>query len=252
MARPKKIDDIQLVEGTKKYFIEVCNGNVRMLKYRSIALYLTELYGIQIEDYDLKKSKTFKDCIIKLKILPELDHIPNNLYFKRLDIDEFIKVNNTNSLLKSALVTLDSFYEKIHIDASSILENNKKLVAEITELKKEKSKIIANNTELRQNIETVSQTLENARNKCMDQDKRIKTLLNIINTHIYPEIANELLAESGLIKYNPKIISEEGKKNIMNDFDSIIPFITDCQENKEEKDTPKDRIVALCDVLDNI
>ena len=137
MGRPKKISDDQLLSGTKQYFNEICKGNIKMLKYPAIAAYLSGLYGIHIADYDLKKSKTVMEYVSLLKNAGSKQLIQRNVYFKRLDVENFLRTHTSAVSLKKALTEMDSHYEKVSEAAGVIMNENRRLLELLARLQKE-------------------------------------------------------------------------------------------------------------------
>lgn len=74
--------------------------------------YLSGLYNVKIADYDLKKNTFLKNYVKSLKNEQKKQALQHNIYFKRLDVNEFIRKNNTTDKMRKALVDLDTCYEK--------------------------------------------------------------------------------------------------------------------------------------------
>ena len=75
-------------------------------------------------------------------------------------------------------------------------------------------------------------------------------LLQIIKTSVYPEIANELLKEEGLLKYSQKVISEDFLADNIITADSEIDFHSGGFIEKEnpQKST---KVVSIKNLLDS-
>lgn len=58
-------------------------------------------------------------------------------------------------------------------------------------------------------------------------NKEVKILRNIIDTYVYPEIANELLVKNGILKQTSEIIDiEEVDKHIISASTNVDEFIS--------------------------
>lgn len=225
MGRPKKISDEQLLSGTKQYFNEMCKGNIKMLKYPAIAVYLSGLYGIHVADYDLKKSKTVTEYVSSLKNAGSKQLIQKDVYFKRLDVENFLRTNTSAISLKKALTELDSHYENVSEAAGVIMNENRRLLELVARLQKENDILKSSNDDLEKRVVVAETEYFSIQKKCKEQETRIRSLVHIVEENVYPEIANELLVESGFLKNSTHIISEHGKAGIMDDTDSLLPII---------------------------
>ena len=247
MGRPKKISEEQLIAGTKQYFDEICKGNTKMLKYPAIAAYLSGLYRIPIADYDLKKSKAVREYISAIKSVRNKEIIQKDIYFKRLDVENFLRTNTSTSSLKKALTELDSHYEKVSDAAGVVMDENRHLIELVVKLQKENQILKASNMELERQVVTTENELKEIHKVARIQEIRTRNLVHILEKNVYPEIANELLIESGFLKNNNRVISEQGIAAIMNDTDSILPFIVEqsgsekCEDSKSQKPENKEK-----------
>ena len=108
--------------------------------------------------------------------------------------------------MKRALVEISQYYKKIANIAASY--------------KQEADKLRSLNSELQSTNEDLKQKLQRE-NELSDENQK---LLQIIKTSVYPEIANELLKEEGLLKYSQKVISEDFLADNIITADSEIDF----------------------------
>lgn len=103
------------------------------------------------------------------------DNYNNREYsvYSTLDVDNFIRTNQSIDSLKKALTQRDAYYREVS-------NKNNKLITENRELKKQlKEKEFSSSSEL---------------------ITRINKLEKFINKYIIPSIANELLSKEGLLK----------------------------------------------------
>ena len=162
-------------------------------------------------------------------------------------------MNDTESKLRNALIQLDNSYEEVCMSATKIYEENRRIRERNNKLLVANRKLKSEISEQHSTKNTSIKTESTLKKEIKALKNRIRVLLDIINTNVYPEIANELLAEKGLIKMNNSIISNSGKTNIMNDNESIISFINKREEvlNKTDKDT-SDINRLMHDLINNI
>ena len=84
-------------------------------------------------------------------------------------------------------------------------------------------------------------------NELSDENQK---LLQIIKTSVYPEIANELLKEEGLLKYSQKVISEDFLVDNIITAESEIDFHSGgfIEQENPQKST---KVVSIKNLLDS-
>jgi septal ring factor EnvC (AmiA/AmiB activator) len=117
-------------------------------------------------------------------------------------MDSFLMKNNTNEKLKKAIIERENYYRKVTNSASYSFKENKHLKCQVNELKNQISKI---KTKLDKAVNSESSS-EKDNKRYSDENQKLR---DIINTYVYPEIANQLLKENGLIKNNSDIVDSE-------------------------------------------
>ena len=102
------------------------------------------------------------------------------------------------------------------------------------------------NSELQSTNEDLKQKLQRE-NELSDENQK---LLQIIKTSVYPEIANELLKEEGLLKYSQKVISEDFLADNIITADSEIDFHSGglIEQENPQKST---KVVSIKNLLDS-
>lgn len=118
-----------------------------------------------------KEAKEYLDSI-NLKTDENCDVREYSVY-STLDVDGFIRQNQSIENLKKALIQRDTYYREVSNKNNKLIKENKKLKKQVEEIKS------INSSELL---------------------KRINKLEKFINKYINPSIANELLAKEGLLK----------------------------------------------------
>lgn len=218
MARSKKIPIDTLIRLIEEYYITECRNNPSKLKYSEIAKYIC-LKGHDIKDYDIRRSVEAVDLINSLKE-KAIERTELSIYmFKSLDVDEFLKKNASIIALKQALVQRDQYYSEVVTSASFYLKNYISLEKNLCKLQDELS-----------NCEQVNKDLNEKNIQLVEREKflneKINTLKSILETYVYPEIANNLLSKDGslLINVSSDITSEH--QNIIDEnnitFDEVI------------------------------
>lgn len=227
MARPKKIQSETLIKLIHQYYQDN-DKNPKLLRYSDIAGYLQQS-GYDIKEYDIRRNKEVSTFIKQLIENTSLQYQINKVFvFKNLDVDEFIKKNSSLPALKKALVERDCYYHKLYEAVCNFNNEHTALKNKILNLEHEISLLIQENTHINAQKVSYIDSLHNLKTEN-------KMLRNILKTNVYPEIANKLLKEQGLIKGGDEIISAESHKQLISDSTSIISAI---QNNESVREKP--------------
>ncbi len=188
MARPKQIDDSKLLNLIERFFREECRGDSRKLKYEDIAKYIQKNGYPDYKATSLRRDTTAKTYIDNFKNQTKEATVTTVSTYKTLDVEEFINNNRTPDRLKRSLTELDAYYKSVADSAAQIFNEYNTLLKKYEELKAalEESRNTQKDTEERS---------KDSHSEVIALKKEIKVLNSVINTYVYPEIANELLAK---------------------------------------------------------
>ncbi len=218
MARRAKIDSDTLINLIDQFYAEKCDGDAGLLKILQIGEYVRSK-GYDVADYLIRRNEKAKVYIKKLKESTEEIHIYTVAVYRDMDLDAFLMKNNTKEKLKKALKERENYYREVTNSASYSFKENKRLNLQVKELNKQ---II----ELKQELKTaVSKGVDIGSENRNYKSENLK-LRKIIDTYVYPEIANQLLQQQGLMKNTAKIINSEVIEN------EIVTPETDINEIK--------------------
>lgn len=122
-------------------------------------------------------------------------------------MDAFLVKNNTKEKLKKAFKERENYYREITHSASYSFKENRRLEQLVRELKKR----IKESEEELENIKKKSIDISSDNRNYKSENQKLR---EIIDTYVYPEIANELLKKQGLLKniagiINPNVIESE-------------------------------------------
>ena len=209
MARPKTVEDNIILDLIEKYYLEKCGGNSAKLKLPDIADYIAKETNTSYKVTQLRRNSAAREYIDVLKDTVEQKQLSVVVTFKSLDIDNFLIKNRTKSSLKTALSELDSYYKTIADSAVELNRNSKEIQDRLTKIEKEKN--------------LFQKELELAENKIQELKKELNqyrinndALSTVVNTYVYPEIANKLLEKEGfLTNTNDVIIDIALEENIV-------------------------------------
>jgi len=206
MGRTKVITDDELIAYIDRFLNEKCAGKVDMLKIPVLGEFIRSNGMPAVNDTVIRRNKAARKYIDDLKKADASEDVYVVSTYKTLDVDAFIERNHSISNLKKSLTELNTYYKKVSEAATKISDKYKKLEQKYNILKKEQEKISNKTLQSSDNIAALMK--EN--NSLKEENKALRT---IIDTYVYPEIANELLKQSGLL-YNteevvdPKAIDE--------------------------------------------
>ena len=171
-----------------------------------------------MQDYLLRRNDDVRNYIDKLRTISEETYIKTVSVYRDIDIDSFLQKNCTTIKLKKALRERECYYREITDSAAHSFKENKRLEQENSELKKQNKAL---QSELDKNSETGNTIASNNRRLV----KENKSLREIIDTYVYPEIANELLKKSGLIYETAGIVDENLVDNTIVSADTDVTKI---------------------------
>ena len=237
MARRKHIEDVEITEQFEKYLQEECQNNVTLFKIPRFGDYLRKNGFPSVADTTLRRNTSFREVLAerKAKYDEEEEEYRTVITYKTIDVDSFMATNRTPNAIRTGLSELNLYYKKV---AEAALE-----------FKNENEKLQDENEELTQQIQ---QLLQKETSRKAIETEKIK-LRALIKSSVYPEIANELLKEEGILQSEQQVITDEFMANNILTADSEINFHSDITNSKDDKGDirkPK-KVVAIKDLLDS-
>ncbi|OFN92091.1 hypothetical protein [Streptococcus sp. HMSC057G03] len=240
MARKKYIDDEELVLLFEQYLQEQCSNDPKTFKIPQFGSYLRNNGFPQVADTTIRRNKEFRQALNDKLELFEDDTYQTVITYKTLDVERFLMTNRTPKAIRSALVELNGHYKRI-VDAAiaykdeveSLKKRMEELKSEIAQLKEGK---YAFNEQARKNKELAEEN---------------KKLRNLLKTSLYPEIANELLKEEGLLEFDHQTVTEQYLKEQVITADSEISFIKNKTTEQNENKPSKSKILNIKNLLDS-
>ena len=240
MARKKYIDDQELLLLFEHYLLEHCSNNPRLFKIPQFGNYLRSNGFPQVADTTIRRNKEFRQALNDKLELFEDNTYQTVITYKTLDVERFLMTNRTPKAIKSALVELNGHYKRI-VDATIAYKD------EVESLKKRMEEL---KSELAQLKESKYVFDEQARaNKELEGEN--KKLRNLLKTSLYPEIANELLKEEGLLKFDHQTVTKQYLKDQVITADSEISFIKNKTTEQNENKPSKSKILDIKNLLDS-
>ena len=237
MARRKHIEDVEIIEHFEKYLQEECSNNVSLFKIPRFGDYLRKNGFPSVADTTLRRNTGFREVLAerKAKYDEEEEEYRTVITYKTIDVDSFMATNRTPNAIRTGLSELNLYYKKVAEAALEFKNENEKLQDETEKLKEQIQQLIQKETS-RKALET----------------ENIK-LRALIKSSVYPEIANELLKEEGILQSEQQVITDEFMANNILTADLEINFhsnITNRKDDKGDIRKPK-KVVAIKDLLDS-
>lgn len=237
MARRKHIEDVEIIEHFEKYLQEECSNNVSLFKIPRFGDYLRKNGFPSVADTTLRRNTGFREVLAerKAKYDEEEEEYRTVITYKTIDVDSFMATNRTPNAIRTGLSELNLYYKKVAEAALEFKNENEKLQDETEKLKEQIQQLIQKETS-RKALET----------------ENIK-LRALIKSSVYPEIANELLKEEGILQSEQQVITDEFMANNILTADLEINFhsnITNSKDDKGDIGKPK-KVVAIKDLLDS-
>jgi len=236
MARRKHIEDVEIIEHFEKYLQEKCSNNITLFKIPRFGDYLRNNGFPSVADTTLRRNTSFREVLAERKAkYDEEEEYRTVITYKTIDVDSFMATNRTPNAIRTGLSELNLYYKKVAEAALEFKNENVKLQDENEELK-----------------EQIQQLLQKETSRKALETENIK-LRALIKSSVYPEIANELLKEEGILQSEQQVITDEFMVNNILTADSEINFHSDTTNSKDDKGDirkPK-KVVAIKDLLDS-
>lgn len=202
MGRRSKIDDSVLAALFDQYFVEKCESEPGNIRIPEFAEYVRSNGYPDIQDYLVRRNETVRKRIAEIKEDAETAMIQSVVVFRSLDVEEFIRKNSSPAALKRALSEREAYYRRLSESAAYCVKHFKELSDKINSL-------MMKNADLQQENEQLSEEITSMKEALKSTDSSLKKLREIIDTYVYPEIANELLKNEGMLKNTAGIVSDE-------------------------------------------
>ena len=206
MGRPKLIDDQALLELIKKYYYEECHGDAQKLKLPKITEYINK------NGYPNYPVTTLRRTSIAVAYIEEMKKIANDNHYvavssyQTIDAAAFVDTNRSREMLIKGISERDSYYKTVADSAVHAFEKLNQLQQQL-DLEKEV------NAELSGKIAELEELNTKYKTHLRELDIELNASRAVINTYIYPELANELLVKEGALRKTESPIKEGALEN---------------------------------------
>ena len=202
MARPKYIENDILLGLIKKYFDYECKGNIKKLKAADITRYINQNGYPNYPATTLRRTQIAMDYIEELKNTVKDEHYITTVSYQTIDAISLVNSNRSRDSLIKALTDRDTYYKMIADAATQSFDR-------YNELAKKYDKECGLRKDLQDKTTLLQEELNEKSSTIKELQEQLKAYKSIIDTYVYPEIANELLIKEGAIRKTEEIISTD-------------------------------------------
>lgn len=214
MGRPLKMSSEQMLAYAQQCFMTECKSEPELLTAARIGAYI-RAQGHEIGDHLVRRSELVREYINKMKNDSKASKITTVSVFRNMDIDEILKKNSKPEDLRKVLMERENYYLELTHSAAVTFEENRKLKKKVEMMEE---KLASLESEVESIGASSSETLKNYK-QVMNNNRVLK---DIVDTYVYPGIANELLAKNGFIQKSAGYLDpEKVQENIIGADDSI-------------------------------
>lgn len=174
------------------------HGDVSKLKCSNLEKYAATL-GIDVKAYDFRRDEAVRRRIDELCDDTANDRI-SALTYKNLDADALITNHPTRATLKAALLELDANWRRVYERSVAVAAENTALISE-NNAKKRTIK------ELTDEIMATQDELKLLKRAANEQQGEIRYLKSVLESNLYPALANELLRREGVVSQTDTEVS---------------------------------------------
>lgn len=155
--------------------------------------------GYAVQDYTIRRNAEFMEYLAGINTDEEEVIYSELVAYRTLDAEAFLAKNHTRIELVKALTKRDQYYARVAQAAVDAIRSRREIEKKLEE---------AN-----EHIKTLESAMleadkraESAVNK--EKDEEIRKLKNLLKNYVYPDMANALLAQEGILEVSASGIQE--------------------------------------------
>ena len=225
MARPRSFTEDELIALINEYYLEYPN---RMIKTSDLERYAKTHGRPNFKAYSIRRCPKAKQYIDQINANNQVTLETTIVTWRQLDVDAFLNLNRSRSDLKNALIQRDNYYGEVCRSAGEFLRDKEHLEDKIRRMKSEIN-------DLKSQIAELEQMNTNKINRYSQE--MLSKMKKVLDTYVYPDIANEILKKEGLgslfgLYVNPESVESEmitpesvlettGNQNISDEDDTV-------------------------------
>lgn len=224
MARPRLFTEDELIALINEYYLEYPN---RMIKTSDLEQYARTHGRPNFKAYSIRRCAKAKQYIDQINANNQVTLETTIVTWRQLDVDAFLNLNRSRSDLKNALIQRDNYYGEVCRSAGEFLRDKERLEAKIARMNSEIN-------DLKNQIAELEQMNTNKINRYSQE--MLSKMKKVLDTYVYPDIANEILKKEGLDSLFGLYVNPESVESEMITPESVLE-ITSNQNISDEDDT---------------
>lgn len=238
MARPRLFTEDELIALINEYYLEYPN---RMIKTSDLERYARTHERPNFKAYSIRRCPKTKQYIDQINASNQVTLETTIVTWRQLDVDAFLNLNRSRSDLKNALIQRDNYYGEVCRSAGEFLRGKERLEAKITRMNSE-----INN--LKNQVAELEQMNTNKINRYSQE--MLSKMKKVLDTYVYPDIANEILKKEGLDSLFGLYVNPENVESELITPESVLE-IGDNQTTTSDEDDTVDSIQDLMGGFDD-
>lgn len=216
MARPKSFKEDELIALINEYYLKYPNMTI---KVSDLERYANAHGHPEFKSHSIRRCPRAKQYIDQINVNNQVTLETTIVTWRQLDVDAFLNLNRSRSDLKNALIQRDNYYGEVCRSAGEFLRDKKQLEAKITRMKSEINDLKNQVAELEQmntkRINRYSQVM-------------LSKMKKVLDTYVYPDIANEILKKEGLGSLFGLYVNPESVESELITPESVLEISSNC------------------------
>ena len=225
MARPRLFTEDELIALINEYYLEYPN---RMVKTSDLERYANAHGHPEFKSYSIRRCPKAKQYIDQINASNQVTLETTIVTWRQLDVDAFLNLNRSRNDLKNALIQRDNYYGEVCRSAGEFLRDKEHLEDKIRRMKSE-----INN--LKNQVAELEQMNTNKINRYSQE--MLSKMKKVLDTYVYPDIANEILKKEGLDSLFSLYVNPESVESEMITPESVLEISSNQATTSDEDDT---------------
>lgn len=235
MARPKKNNSHVLLQVVEDFYTENGDGVFAKITYGDLEQYAAEK-GLAAKDYDFRRDKLVRERIQELKQIAETAACGvTAAAYASADFDGILSTCASVDELFGKLNQIDQYWKKVYRASVEKSVQNAQLLRDKGNFELEKARLETEISVLRETQESHEKDIRTLR-------QENAYLRKILRSYLYPELANELLRESGLPVCEIQTLPPAAYKELIEE--SVPSPFSGLQEAKPKGVTRQEQLLA--------
>lgn len=225
MARPRLFTEDELIALINEYYLEYPN---RMVKTSDLERYANAHGHPEFKSYSIRRCPKAKQYIDQINANNQVTLETTIVTWRQLDVDAFLNLNRSRSDLKNALIQRDNYYGEVCRSAGEFLRDKEHLEDKIRRMKSEIN-------DLKSQIAELEQMNTNKINRYSQE--MLSKMKKVLDTYVYPDIANEILKKEGLDSLFSLYVNPESVESEIITPESVLEISSNQTTTSDEDDT---------------